>query len=96
MLFRSDVICNTTFEELISILNITDERLLRNRHDMPVVYAKLTIGEGKKHQVRRMMKSIGCYIIYLRRIAIGNLNIDTNLKLGEYRELTKDELLTLL
>ena len=50
------------------------------------------ITEGKFHQVKRMMKSIGCEVTYLKRLSIGELVLDENLKLGEYRYLTNQEL----
>lgn len=53
---------------------------------------KLTIYEGKYHQVKRMFGSIGMRVIYLRRISMGSLKLDYDLYLGEYRDLTKEEL----
>lgn len=49
------------------------------------------IKEGKYHQVKRMLKSCGKEVIYLKRISIGSLVLDENLKLGEYRELSEEE-----
>ena len=54
--------------------------------------ANIFITEGKFHQVKRMMKSLGATVTYLKRLAIGSLKLDENLKLGEYRYLTDDEL----
>ena len=54
--------------------------------------ANIYITEGKFHQVKRMMKSLGVTVTYLKRLSIGNLSLDKNLKLGEYRYLTDDEL----
>ena len=54
--------------------------------------ANIFITEGKFHQVKRMMKSLGTTVTYLKRLAIGSLKLDENLKLGEYRYLTDDEL----
>ena len=54
--------------------------------------AYIYITEGKFHQVKRMMKSIGCEVTYLKRLSIGELVLDENLKLGEYRYLTEQEL----
>ncbi len=51
----------------------------------------LTISEGKFHQVKRMLEYVGNEVIELKRVKIGNLSLDDNLKLGEYRELTKEE-----
>lgn len=48
--------------------------------------------EGKFHQVKRMFQSIGCTVVYLKRIQMGGLILDDNLKTGEYRELTEEEL----
>ena len=53
---------------------------------------KLTIHEGKFHQVKRMIKALGGEVIYLKRIAFGGLNLDDlNLKKGESRKITKEE-----
>ena len=53
---------------------------------------KLTIHEGKYHQVKRMIKALGGEVIYLKRIAFGGLNLDDlNLKKGESRKITKEE-----
>ena len=38
-----------------------------------------------------MLKSVGCKVIYLKRISIGNLKLDDSLELGEYRNLTEEE-----
>ena len=54
--------------------------------------ANIYITEGKFHQVKRMMKSLGTTVTYLKRLSIGSLKLDENLKLGEYRYLTDDEL----
>lgn len=49
------------------------------------------IREGKYHQVKRMLSSCGKNVTYLKRISIGSLVLDENLKLGSYRMLTSDE-----
>lgn len=54
------------------------------------------IKEGKYHQVKRMMKSCGKKVSYLKRVAIGDLNLDEDLKKGQYRHLTDEELSLLL
>jgi 16S rRNA pseudouridine516 synthase len=55
----------------------------------------LTIREGKFHQVKRMFAATGKRVTYLRRIAMGPLQLDPALPLGSYRELTEDELTAL-
>ncbi len=52
----------------------------------------LTISEGKFHQVKRMFVSRGKQVTYLKRIRMGNLELDPALKPGESRELTPEEL----
>ena len=54
--------------------------------------AYIFITEGKFHQVKRMMKSLATTVTYLKRLSIGTLILDENLKLGEYRYLTEEEL----
>lgn len=60
--------------------------------DGDVTSGYLTITEGKKHQVKLMIKSLGCRVFYLKRVSIGDLTLDESLKPGEYRELTEEEL----
>lgn len=52
---------------------------------------ELTITEGKFHQVKRMFEAVGKRVVYLRRISMGPLLLDETLELGEYRELTEEE-----
>lgn len=53
---------------------------------------ELTIVEGKFHQVKRMFLAVGKQVVYLKRLSIATLTLDDNLELGEYRELTQEEL----
>lgn len=52
---------------------------------------ELTIHEGKFHQVKRMFESVGKKVVYLKRLSMGKLKLDESLGLGEYRELTEEE-----
>ena len=52
----------------------------------------LTIQEGRFHQVKRMFESVGKKVTYLKRMSMGSLILDENLKKGEYRPLTKEEI----
>lgn len=54
-------------------------------------HATLIIHEGKYHQVKRMFEKIGNPVKYLKRIEFGFLNLD-GVPIGEYRELTTDEI----
>jgi pseudouridine synthase len=53
---------------------------------------ELTIQEGKFHQVKRMFEAVDKEVIYLKRLSMGGLTLDPNLALGEYRELTAEEI----
>ena len=57
---------------------------------------ELTIQEGKFHQVKRMFESVGKKVTYLKRLSMGALVLDEELELGDYRELTEEELASLL
>lgn len=54
--------------------------------------AKITISEGKFHQVKRMFEAVDNEVIYLKRLSMGSLVLDNNLELGEVRELTEEEI----
>ena len=58
--------------------------------------AKITIYEGKFHQVKRMFAAYGLTVTYLKRLSIGNVILDENLSEGEYRELSEKEIKALL
>lgn len=53
---------------------------------------KISIVEGKFHQVKRMFRAVGKKVTYLKRISMGDLQLDPALPTGEYRELSKQEL----
>lgn len=53
---------------------------------------RLTITEGKFHQVKRMFEAVGKRVVYLKRLSMGTLVLPEDLKPGEYRPLTEQEL----
>lgn len=53
---------------------------------------EVEIYEGKFHQVKKMFKAVGKEVIYLQRIRMKNLTLDESLQLGQYRQLTDEEL----
>ncbi|WP_346940684.1 pseudouridine synthase [uncultured Clostridium sp.] len=67
-----------------------------NHYNQLIVCGYLTISEGRKHQVKRMLKAVGCYVVYLKRISIGELTLDESLEKGQYRMLTEEEVQKLL
>ena len=88
----------------------TSERLLRTRlagpafivaeepaditDDTLVSEVKITIQEGKFHQIKKMVKALpgGKEILYLRRIPMGALRLDPALAPGEFRKLRQEEI----
>ena len=53
---------------------------------------RVTIAEGKFHQVKRMVGYCGKEVVDLQRLTMGTLVLDENLQRGEWRRLTKEEL----
>ncbi|MEZ7170618.1 pseudouridine synthase [Sporosarcina sp. OR05] len=74
----------------------TKPGMLKILKSAPISEIELTITEGKFHQVKRMFEAVGKKVIYLKRMTMGELTLDESLALGEYRELTDDELALLL
>lgn len=56
----------------------------------------LTITEGQFHQVKRIINYLGSNVTYLKRISIGRLMLPSDMKISEYREITKEELENLI
>ena len=54
--------------------------------------AKVTISEGKFHQIKRMFEAVDNEVIYLKRLQIGSLVLDKKLEPGDVRELTDEEI----
>lgn len=63
------------------------EKLKYNLPDHPVVSGTITISEGRKRQIRRMLKVVGCCVIRLKRISMGSIVLDEKLAPGEYKEI---------
>lgn len=65
------------------------------REGKPLSWIELTIMEGKYHQVKRMFQAVGQEVIYLRRVAMGPVQLAASLAPGDWRELTEEELTAL-
>ena len=55
-------------------------------------HIRLCISEGKYHQVKRMITSLGNQVVSLHRLQIGGIELDPELGPGDYRPLTEDEI----
>ena len=51
----------------------------------------ITLTEGKYHQIKRMIASLGNRVTFLERISFGGIPLDSSLARGEYRELSESE-----
>ena len=52
---------------------------------------RLTIGEGRYHQVKRMVAAVGNRVEALHRLQMGTLELDPSLEPGQWRWLTPQE-----
>lgn len=81
---------------LRDIAHLLDEDMNKLRHtrrgDIPITKCRITITEGKKHQVKRMAKAVGMEIVYLERVAISGVALDETLPRGSFRPLRQEEL----
>lgn len=58
----------------------------------PVSEVRVTIHEGKFHQIKRMFLAVGSEVLYLRRLSMGPLLLDESLAPGQSRPLTGEEI----
>lgn len=80
----------TEYADEMNIQNTINRKA--NCYEQSVVAGYLTISEGRKHQVKRMLKAVGCRVVYLKRISVGTIVLDESLKKGEYRQLSESEI----
>ena len=80
-----DFTCQPAKLELVSVDTEKNQSLVR-----------VTIAEGKFHQVKRMVAYCGKEVVDLQRLTVGTLTLDEDLKRGEWRRLSKEELEGLL
>ena len=80
-----DFTCQPAKLELVSVDTEKEESLVR-----------VTIAEGKFHQVKRMVAYCGKEVVDLQRLTMGTLTLDEDLQRGEWRRLSKEELEGLL
>jgi len=80
-----DFTCQPAKLEIVSVDPEKNQSLVR-----------VTIAEGKFHQVKRMVAYCGKEVVDLQRLTMGTLILDEKLKRGEWHRLTKEELENLL
>ena len=70
------------------------DRYMKNP-DGSAFSARITLREGKKHQVKRMLRAVNCRICALFRTSFAGIPLDPSLAPGEYRALTEAEIAVL-
>ena len=87
-------------EEVLTLecgVDIGDEKLTMparvNVQGAEVIH--LSIMEGRYHQVKRMLAAVGNRVMHLKRLRMGTLYLDENMRPGEYRRLSEQEVLSL-
>lgn len=83
--------CATLLEILPGMHEEIQRKFQYNRPDHPVVTGLIVITEGKKRQIRRMLKAVGCCVIGLKRLSIDNIYLDESLKPGQWKEIYLEE-----
>ena len=85
--FAKGISVGKDYEAMPAKLEILEKCLQENKSEV-----KITLREGKFHQVKRMCHEIGCEVTYLKRLSMGSLELDTNLPLEKCRKLTEEEI----
>ena len=82
----------TTIGACKALLPPNKHNHLMKNPQRPVTEGWLALREGRKHQVKLMVKAVGGHVFTLKRLSIGKLRLDPGLAPGEYRPLSEDEL----
>ncbi len=67
------------------------KKIGKNPPTMPVTRGEIVITEGRKNQIRRMMKQVNCCVVVLKRLSMDQLVLDEDLAPGQWRELKPEE-----
>ncbi len=87
------IIKSGLYKDLSQEIGAMKMKKIKKQPDMQTAFiGEIIISEGKKHQVKRMLRGVHCPIIYLKRIAIGDYALP-NIPSGEYLSLSKHDLL---
>ncbi len=89
---RLEILGSTALGDIKELLSPLDLKKANRRPETPVFYGKVTVTEGKKHQVKRMLLFGGCRIVYLKRLSMGGITLDESLEKGNFRPLSPEEI----
>lgn len=88
-------VAEDTAEQFAAGVQLHNEKDLTKPATLDVIDAclvRLTISEGRYHQVKRMFAAVGNHVVALHRERIGDIVLDADLEPGEYRPLTDEEI----
>jgi len=89
---RLQILEKRRLRDIKDLLSENDSGVMNKRQDTAVVSGIIEITEGKKHQVKRMVRYAGPKVVYLKRLSVSSLPLDPALSPGEWRSLTEDEI----
>ena len=91
----ADDLVSDAREKLLAGIQLNNEKQLTKPAALERLSARqvrLTISEGKYHQVKRMFAALNNRVVALHRECIGDIRLDAELGVGEYRPLTAAEI----
>lgn len=87
-----EILSTSVISEIKDYLGEDDLALSRRKPHLPTVEGVVRITEGKKHQVKRMVRFAGARVMYLKRLRIASLSLDEALPKGAFRPLNETEI----
>ena len=88
-------VADDTAEQFAKGVQLHNEKDLTKPAVLEVItptQVRLTISEGRYHQVKCMFAAVGNHVVELHRERIGGITLDADLAPGEYRPLTEEEI----
>jgi 16S rRNA pseudouridine516 synthase len=82
----------TQFADGILLNNESKPTLPATLEQLDERRARVTLQEGRYHQVKRMFAATGNRVVELHRLAVGGIVLDPELAPGDFRPLTEDEI----
>lgn len=95
----ADPIDDKAAEQFARGIMLNNEKALTKPAELELIdahRARVTLYEGRYHQVKRMFAALGNRVVELHRESIGPIRLDDALFPGEYRELTQAEVQSIL
>ena len=68
------------------------EELSESGSEMKITAIRITLTEGRYHEIKRMFEAVGCKVVYLKRVSMGNLSLPEDMKVGEYIKIEKEKI----